>query len=277
MVELFRYIEQAFVIPAEDDSIDIGSDSDFQQGIREQIADGIEPGVIRDRAREFLDGILADPDRLSRMPRYQQLRTGLRAMKTPKASDIEDLVHTIFNQTPEALVQSSDFASEKRVLNDALVAIKMTTGFDRADAAAMTEMRRTMAFLEDLVAGISPLTAEEIRRRLNRPLQVPDEFLLKESGSSQPPDTPTPPPDPEKTRIEALMKEQAALQSAYDALLRIHPSQLQIATERSAAASTRKPKAAEAREEQEPVLQPTTSFVAVPQRTFNALDESVAR
>ena len=133
---LFRYIEQAFVIPAEDESIDIGSESDFQQGLRDLLADGAEPGVIRERASEFLDGILADPDRLPRMPRYQKLRTDLRAMKTPQASDVKDLVLTVVNEPPDALVQSSEFAEEKRVLDDALVAIKMTTGFDRAACSA---------------------------------------------------------------------------------------------------------------------------------------------
>lgn len=277
MVELFRYIEQAFVIPAEDDSIDIGSESDFQQGLRDLIADGAEPGVIRERASEFLDGILADPDRLARMPRYQQLRTDLRALETPQASDVQGLVLTIFNEPPDTLVQSSEFAEEKRVLNDALVAIKMTTGFDRADAAAMTEVRQVMAFLEDVVDGISPLTAAEIRKRLNRPLRVPQEFILKQSASSETPGTPDPAQDPAKARLEALMKEQAALQSAYDTLLRIHPSQLQIATEHgdSDALASRKARVADVRPDDDAAMQPTLSFVAVPQRTMAALDQSV--
>lgn len=279
MVELFRYIEQAFVVPTEGDSIDIGSESEFQEGLRDLIASGAEPGVIREGASALLDGLLGDPERLTRLPLYQELRSALRALKTPQASEIEDdLVVPIFNQTPDALVQSSEFAAEKGVLNDALVAIKVITGFDRANAAAMTAMRQTMAFLEDFVAGISPLTAEEIRRRLNRPLQVPEEFILKENTSSESPDVPDQPPeDPEKARLEALMKEQAALQGAYDALLRIHPSQLQIATVRkSDTAATRKPKVTETRALEDEVLQHATmSLVAVPQRTLSALDQSV--
>ena len=277
MVELFRYIEQAFVIPEEGSSVDLSSDSNFQQGTRDLIANGAEPDVVRESASAFLDGLLADANHLERLPRYERLRTGLRALKDPQPDDVTDLVGTIFDQTPDALVQSSEFLGEKRMLNDALVAIKMTTGFDRPDAAAMTAMRQSIAFLEDFVACISPLSRDEIRNRLNRPLQVPEEFILKESAHSPAPTPTDPPEDPAKARLEALAKEQAALQGAYDAVLRVHPSQLQIATDRKAdAASAKKGRVVEARGvEMQTVLQPTTSFVAIPQRTLSALDDSV--
>lgn len=204
MIESFRYIGHAFVVPAEGDAIDLDSGSDFQQGMRDLIANGAGPGVIRERASAVLEGLLTDPNLLARTPSYGQLRTELRALKDPNASDLTDLVQTIVNQTPDALVQSSEFAVEKGVLNDAPIAIKMTTGFDRADAVGMTTMRPTMAFLENFVEGISPLTAAEIRKRLDRPSQVPPEFILGKSLPTEPV-PPSTPLDPERVRLETLV------------------------------------------------------------------------
>jgi hypothetical protein len=184
VIESFRYLEHAFVVSAQGDAIELGSGSDFQQGIRDPIANGDEPRIIRERASAVLEGLLADSNLLAQTPSYGQLGTELRALKDPNASILTDLVTTIVNQTPETLVQSSEFAPEKGVVNDALIAIRMTTDFDRADALGITTMRQ-MAFLENFVEGISPLTAAEIRKRLDRPSD--------------------PPPDPERVRLETLV------------------------------------------------------------------------
>ena len=55
MTELFRFIEHAFVVPADQDgAIDVATESDFQTDLRNAVAAGEATVAIRERAEAFL-------------------------------------------------------------------------------------------------------------------------------------------------------------------------------------------------------------------------------
>ena len=282
MLELFRYIEHAFVVPStEDDSIDVSTDTDFQQGLRDAIEEGANPDLIRERATAFLDGVLNETDGngLSRLPEYHELRKQLLALPDPTTAEVNECVQAVFDSDAGDLVTTDQFRSERTLLNDVIVAVKLTTGFDKADVNALAAMLRAIAFLEDFAAGrVTPLTHDEIRNRLGRPMKIPQVFLLKaDPGRGAPPPSP-PPPDPEIARRAEVLKHQAALQGAYETLMRLHPSQLEI---RAASRTTTPPP--DPREcpppgttlDREGSLTGVPRVLGIPARTLHALDPVV--
>jgi hypothetical protein len=54
MAELFRYIEQAFVVPAVTPAIDAGRESDLQNSLRSAITKNLPPDQIRSIADNFI-------------------------------------------------------------------------------------------------------------------------------------------------------------------------------------------------------------------------------
>jgi hypothetical protein len=137
-----------------------------------------------------------------------------------------------------------------------------------------------MAFLVDFVAGqTEPLTASGIRERLARPLKIPQGFLPKAEPGGRASEPPPPPPDPARTHREALLREQAALQSAYETFMRLHPSQLEVRSLKESGPPAPVRPAARASENgpQESAAVAAPSIVAVPRRTLEGLDPGVRR
>src|SRR5262249_42639180 len=82
-----------------------------------------------------------------------------------------------------------------------------------------------------LVAGnFKDLSPTEIRNSLARPLKIPQIFLPSARPAKPAPEPTPPPPDPVVTHREELRKQQAALQTAYETLMALHPSRLEIRT-----------------------------------------------
>ncbi len=232
MVELFRYIEQAFVVPRHNETIDVTTDSDFQNGLLDAISNGADTTAVRKRADAFLDGVLSAPDGnpLPHSAQYVDLRKRLRALTSPSPGTIKSEVRAVFDRDPDSLVRSDAFKAESILVSDLTVAIKLVTAFDRVDAATVASMRQVMTFLDDFVNGrIKPMTTVTVRRRLAHPLKIPQVFLPRTDADSRPSEPPHP-PDPNVTRHDELLKEQAALEQAYHTLMRVHPSQLEVQT-----------------------------------------------
>jgi hypothetical protein len=84
-----------------------------------------------------------------------------------------------------------------------------------------------------------------------------------------------PAPDPSATRLAALKKEQAALKGAYDALMQLHPSQLQI----TSTADVGRPAPSRQDDARPPGsgrdMHPAAAVLTVPQRTLDAFDPGV--
>ena len=174
MEELFRFIQQAVVIPADGEQIDLTTDSDFQDELRRLIAEE-SYSEVRAEAQDFLDDIYgggngggdngADGDNdysddyqgsLERVNKYVLLRDRISALLAASAvtdDRVNLAVKDVFGTYASEIVADTQFLTDKKFASDVLVAIKLITRFDLADVVAVTTMRQVIAFIEDLVAG----------------------------------------------------------------------------------------------------------------------------
>ncbi|WP_433521298.1 hypothetical protein ACQPZ2_28640 [Nocardia pseudovaccinii] len=243
MVELFRFIQQEFVVPDGGDAVDLTTKSAFQIKLRDLIKTG-PYSAVRVEAEKYIDGVVAgstatlvDPG-LARLAKYTDLRVKLLALPasaqgltgTPPptlSTRVSKAIKDVFAQEPADLVASQKFKDELAVSSDVLVAVKITTRFDRVDAPAITAMRQVVAFIADFVAGrADPLSVDRIRALLERPVRIPEEFFPRKAPDPQLAAAPA--PDSQVIRRAALATEQAAFQQAYDTLMAARPSQLAI-------------------------------------------------
>ena len=239
MVELFRYIEQAFVAPSgRNDSIDVTSDSDFQNSLRSDIAQHVDQSAIRERAEKFLDDRFDAPDTppFSSVQDTASYTNQLLALPSPTDDDVSGLIETVFDDNAAGIAGSDEFIADKELLNDAIVAVKLTTRFDKVNAGPLVAMRQAMAFVEDFAGGtLSDLTDDDVINSLARPVKVPQVFFQARTDVQAPPSPPPPSPDPTAEHLAELRKEQAALKGAYNTLMGVRPGQLELKTTTTAA------------------------------------------
>jgi hypothetical protein len=125
-------------------------------------------------------------------------------------------------------VDSADFAGDKELLQNTILAIKVTTGFDRVDAGLLVRLLQVVAMIEDLPAGtLTAIDAAAVDHLLTRPVLIPDAFLMPPTKPA-PVDVGADQPDPERGRIEQLTADRQALDSTYHALMGLHPSALEV-------------------------------------------------
>lgn len=235
MTELFRYIEQAFVLPGATGAIDTQSDSSFQTSLRKAVSQHQTPDRIRSIAGEFLDESFpqggANPLALS--DQLLSFSKQLRALKSPSQMAVDDLVQSVFDTDAQTLVSSGNFLHDKDLLNDTLISVKLVTGFDRVNAADLATVRQAIAFLEDFAAGnVTAFTAAALRAAFQRPIRIPKLFVdaLNAALKSTPP--PPPPSDAGASAAEkqraALLSDQQALQSAYETIMSLQPHEFEL-------------------------------------------------
>ncbi|MEV5839336.1 hypothetical protein [Nocardia sp. NPDC052112] len=246
MVELFRFIQQAFVSSENRNSIDLTTQSAFQNRLLDLVEHG-PYSEARLEAEQFIDGLtgggsneLAD-NRLARLGKYQELRAKLLALpaSAPTTPDkVNKAVKDVFGQTAAELVAAQAFKDELVVSSDALVAVKITTRFDRLEAPAITVLRQVAAFVVDFAAGrVDPLSAERIRALLDRAVRIPEGFFPRKGGDPQVV-APAPELDAAAVRLAGLTTEQTAFRQAYETLMSARPGQLAVHATPSIAQAT---------------------------------------
>jgi hypothetical protein len=181
MEELFRFIQQAFVAPGDAQQIDLATDSDFQNHLRDLIKDGRPYSEVRTAAAKLLDDIFGSSgtkehhtdqgnndardfgddygDSLERVNKYRVLRETLLALLAASAitaEKVDQAVKDVFGKFASELVKSAEFLADKTFASDILVAVKLVTRFDNVYVPAITVMRQVIAFVEDLAAGRVP-------------------------------------------------------------------------------------------------------------------------
>src|SRR5437764_15391470 len=127
MTELFRFIEQAFALPAPTDAIDAGSESDFQTSLRNAVSQHAPPERIRSIANEFLDQRFptANAAPFALTNELLSFSTQLLALASPTETAIHQIVGNVFDSDVQSLVTSNAFTGDKELLNDALVSVKL--------------------------------------------------------------------------------------------------------------------------------------------------------
>ena len=192
MVDLFRYIEHDFAIPAAADAIDTANDSDFQTSLGEAAARASEGGDPRaaGRARGTTGGpvavrglprgVLPVPDSRPNAlgDRLEALTTALGSLDSVTSTTVEAAVVEAFGRSSGQVVAGDDFAADRALLENSVVAVKLSTGFDRADAARLVRQLRALALLETLAADDSgSLDRAALEGLLQRPVRVPSTLL----------------------------------------------------------------------------------------------------
>jgi hypothetical protein len=232
MAELFRYIERAFVAPSDKRAIDVGRQSDLQDRLR----DAISERLPRDRLRGMADAFIAqhfrsrfdDPLKMG-----QQLRSASERLSQPLngMDAIDQLIVETFGSDATDLVASDAFLADKALLDDILVSVKISTGFDRVNAHELVAMRQVVAFIEDVASGkVTDDTTEGIRAALGRPIRIPDGFVYPTAVSAADPTSPPPePPDDAVARKHAaLLAEQQHFKRAYELIMSLPPDQFEM-------------------------------------------------
>jgi len=257
MAELFRYIQQAFVVPTATAAIDVARDSDLQLLLKRAATNRALPEKIRSIASEFLgnhfSSPVADPFQLSSPLR--KLRGALLALPTSDQASVEAAVAGLFGSPAGVVDSSGPLQADKSLLDDSLVCVKLVSGFDRVNANDLLLMRRAVAYIDDLAAGlVTSFTASDISSGFARPVRIPHEFL---DALKPPTQAPTPlsssSPDSSGSDRASLLAEQQALRSAYETIMALGPHELELTTAPSP--QVHPPAAA---------LEPAASFTPVP-------------
>lgn len=246
--ELFRYIEQSFVLPAATDSIDVSNESNFQTNLRGALEKGAPPEQLRELANSFLSNTFpaptSDPFKLG--TKLSTFRTALLALATPDTQAVDKLLHQIFGQTPRQLTDSDDFLGDMERLDDAMVAIKLATGFGKVNAADLVALLEAAAFIEEFAVGrLGSLDAATVARLLARPVRIPTEFVAaltpsapqretRASMSMSPRGAPPPPAAaPSPTALTTLQRDHALFQSTYEYIMALAPEDFELASARA--------------------------------------------
>jgi hypothetical protein len=184
MVELFRYIEQELVLPLKDDSsIDVEeTDSEFQDKIRSyKVQSNGSTEKIKKEAGEFVDKIRSQsPQLLSLKQPLLDLHQKLIFLEIDHDSDTSygQIIEDTFDMTVAELAGKDDFKLNKRFLNDALLATKIVSAFDKVEIDDLVAMRQSVEFIVDFYEEkINDIRNENLKPYLLRPIKTPQELL----------------------------------------------------------------------------------------------------
>lgn len=233
MIELIRYIEHSYVLPAlEDNAIKVEDDSDFQNKIREQRDGSSGEETIREDATAFIYKHF--PQWNTSFPLKDPLlrfHSEIKDVKDLDSGKVVELINVGFGEEAQTLVQSEAFRNQKQLLNDGIVAIKITTAYDKVNTVDLVAMRQAIAFIE-LVAQneLEKIPPASFRKSLLRTLQIP-QSLLPVKRKKQLTEHPTSGEDAKgDSPEESLQKESETLKRVYDALMAIPENELEISS-----------------------------------------------
>lgn len=229
MPDLFRYVEHAFAIPQAISVVDVANQSHFQSSLRDAASQEGYPGVRR-AAEAFLDSTFPSPtdDPLAGSAGYRRFRTALDLLEPVDRAAITALVSEVFGQDLDQLTHSDQFRSDKQVMENAVLAVKVATGFDRVDATKQVDSLQTIAFLGDLAEdSTAQLSRDSVRRALGRPVRVPAEFLLAPEARVTADPASEPGPDAEQQRLLGLRDRRDTLRATYRSLMAVSPDRLE--------------------------------------------------
>jgi hypothetical protein len=280
MIELFRYIEQAFVpAPDNDRAINVEDESDFQEELRRIARQPDGAAGIKIEAAGFIETHFSNRGESPFNLKQQYLDFHSQVLKSGAAdtSIMYGLAESIFDFGASELVRSDDFRRDKQLLNDSIIAVKLVTAFDRINASELVAMRQSVALIEKLAQdAMTATTATELQKALLRPVRIPGVFLKRGHATNQP-THPAPHDLSEEDRRKGyLLKQQDDLKTTYEALMALQPDDLKI-TEPKPVNTDLKSIPIHQKEVSVPALIPndTRSLLTLSTETFEKLGDTV--
>jgi hypothetical protein len=223
--DLFRYIEHQFVVPAEAPSISVENQSALQETIENHITSG-EPEQIPLAAREFLARHFPSPsaDPIGLGAALTEFESTLAATPDITVAALDEIVEDTFGRSAPQLATSAEFSADRETLENALLAVKLTTAFNAVDAERLAGHLRAVALIEQIAAKDAPPLPESVPALMARPIRIPDSLLeAVRTSATATPAVPAPPDSAEADRLREMRHERELLQTSYTALLAIPP------------------------------------------------------
>ena len=230
MIEPFRYIEHEFAIPSDGTgAIALSDGTDFQKQLSADAQRQNAAALLRDDANSLIGSGSGQPGAVKLGDRYIEF-CRLALLENPVSNEVlSALVSKEFGSTETGLSTSDAFQSDKHLLNDLLIAVKIVTGFDRVRADQLVTMRQCINFIEVLAAKrVTVASTADLRKALFLPVQVPTAFLVKPLPDAPPPAPQPSPADNSAQQLESLRKEHNDLKFSYEKLLSLRADQLQM-------------------------------------------------
>ncbi|MEV6330547.1 hypothetical protein [Streptomyces sp. NPDC051909] len=267
MVDLFRYIEHDFAVPARTDAIDATNQSTFQESLEDAAGGGgsgtdegqdsaaDEPppspaAQVRALAEKFLKekfpSPTSDPTQLG--AKLGGLKAAIEQLPIVNTQKVRQLVEEIFGAPVGQVVAGPAFKSDLELLQNTVVAVKLATGYGSVDTATVVRQLRAASFLKHLATDVSAAAAApgtpadstpppdklnltEVRRLLARPLRIPPGPLAAVAHPAGEPRLRRAPDEDtaaEYERTHTLRRERDRLQAAYGKLLAVRPEELEV-------------------------------------------------
>jgi hypothetical protein len=228
MATLFRYIQHDFAVGKANDPIEVANDSDFQTELRDDAAGDDPRQALRHRAGGYLDDTFPTPttDPTSAGDTYLGFADGLAQLEDVNASSIGKLVKATFGEDAASVLATEAVGQDKTLLENSILAIKLATGFNRADADRLVRQLRVIALLEAISDGVpSWWTRPEVDAAMARPIRI-EAALLPARRRADPPEVP-PGDGADAHRVRRLRIERDMLDETYRSLMTTSPRQLE--------------------------------------------------
>ncbi|MEY2460987.1 MAG: hypothetical protein QOG30_2817, partial [Acidimicrobiaceae bacterium] len=186
-MDLFRFIEHNFAVPEATEALSVQNASDFQAEL-DRATRVDEPATgVRQVADDFLKKACPTPtsDPLALGPKYVEFRAAVRSLQTTNTSTVKASALSSFGIDAADVIASGEFVADKDLLQNILLAVKITTGFDRTDAARFVRALQIVELLEALASSAPPeFDRDTVDAFLSRPVLIPVKFLLAPEASS---------------------------------------------------------------------------------------------
>ncbi len=229
MVDLFRYIEQAFAVPALTDSISVENNSAFQTSLTDATRGDSSYARTREVASAFLEATFTSPAAAPLADGgYLAFRKALLGLHPVTRDAVEQLATQTFGDAPSTLVTSAAFIADKELLQNAVLAVKIVTGFDKVNALTLVRQLQVVAFIETLASGQpADLSAGIVRQILDRSVRISADFLIALPTQVHAPVEPRTGTVDQRS-LRSLQAQRDALRATYESLMSLQPSALEM-------------------------------------------------
>jgi hypothetical protein len=231
VADLFRYIEQQFAVPAPVDAIELANDSQLQTRLQDAAAGEDAGAAVREVGGAFLSSTFPTPatDPVAGSARYQAYATQLYDMEAPTKAGIQKLVENVLGVRAADLVGTEEFRADKELLQNSVLAIKITTGFAQASADGLVRALRVIAFVERVASGLpAGLTREAVRALFERAIRVPADLLIAAPPAPQPPGAGDSDAAEANRQLLDLAERTSHLKATYESLMSLQPQHLEV-------------------------------------------------
>lgn len=228
MTELFRFIEHRYVLPeTESKFINVEDQTDFQESIRNNNT-ALEAPNIMEAAGKLLDSYVAGQQVISLENKLWHFSQALKKLKNPSRTDVDKLVTQLSDGLLREFTAGAAFRKDKSILNDLLVAVKLTTGFNRLNASKLVAVRQAMYLLDELSTDTqTELTKAALFSLLELPVYVPPDLFPVRTIKRPAEDEISEAEKARERETTALKNKAQALKTTYDSLMSVSTRQLE--------------------------------------------------